>query len=147
VRERLEMHASTKSCHACHGVIDPLGLALENFNAVGQWRDKDIDAGAAIDSNGQMADGTVLHGPDDLREALVARPDQFVQNFTENLLTYALGRKLEYYDMPMVRSIVRTTAADGYRFSTILRAIVESPAFQTDRAPPAGKAGLSANAG
>jgi hypothetical protein len=108
---------------------------------------KDIDAGTPIDATGQLADGTPLHGPDDLREALVARPDQIVQNFTENLLTYALGRKLEYFDMPLVRSIVRTAAADGYRFSTVVRAIVESPAFQTDRAPAAeASTGLSASA-
>lgn len=144
VRERLEKHASTKSCHACHGVIDPLGLALENFNAIGQWREKDIDAGALIDATGQLADGTPLHGPDDLRNALVGRPDQIVQNFTENLLTYALGRKLEYYDMPLVRSIVRTAAADGYRFSSVVQAIVESPAFQTDRAPADTRARMSA---
>jgi hypothetical protein len=146
VRQRLEMHRATKSCHACHGVIDPLGLALENFNAIGQWRDKDIDAGTPIDATGQLADGTPLKGPDDLREALVTRPELFVQNFVENLMTYALGRKLEYYDMPMVRGIVRTAAVDDYRFSTLMRAIVESPAFQTDRAPAEAQSGLSASA-
>ena len=146
VRQRLEQHRATKSCHACHGVIDPLGLALENFNAIGQWREKDLDAGTLIDATGQLADGTPLHGPDDLREALVARPDQIVQNFTENLLTYALGRKIEYFDMPLVRSIVRTAAADDYRFATVVRAIVESPAFQTDRAPAEAEPGLSASA-
>jgi hypothetical protein len=146
VRQRLEMHRATKSCHSCHGVIDPLGLALENFNAIGQWRVKDIDAGTLIDAAGQLADGTPLKGPDDLREAIVARPDLFMQNFTENLMTYALGRKLEYYDMPLVRAIVRSAAADNYRFSTLMRAIVESPAFQTDRAPAEVPAGLSASA-
>ena len=148
VRERLEQHRALKSCHQCHGVIDPLGLALENFNAIGQWREKDIDAGTRIDAAGQLADGTPLASPDDLRDALVKRPDLFVQNFVENLMTYALGRKLEYYDMPMVRGIVRTAAGDGYRFTTLVKAIVDSPAFQTDRAPAAEakKTGLSASA-
>ena len=140
------MHRAVKSCHSCHGVIDPLGLALENFNAIGQWREKDIDAGTPIDATGKLADGTPLNGPDDLREALVGRPDLFVQNFVENLMTYALGRKLEYYDMPMVRGIVRSAAADNYRFSTLVRAIVESPAFQTDRAPAEGQTGMTASA-
>jgi hypothetical protein len=147
VRQRLESHRSVKGCHACHGVIDPLGLALENFNAIGQWRDKDIDVGTPIDATGQLADGTPLKGPDDLRQALVERPELFVQNFVENLMTYALGRKLEYYDMPGVRGIVRSAAADDYRFSTLVKAIVESPAFQTDRAPAEdAKPGLSASA-
>jgi hypothetical protein len=146
VRERLEHHRQMKSCHQCHGVIDPLGIALENFNAIGQWRDKDIDAGIPIDAGGQLSDGTPLRSPDDLREALASRPDIFVENFVENLMTFALGRKLEYYDMPMLRGIVRASAADSYRFATLVRAVVESPAFQTDRAPADARSGLSASA-
>ncbi len=145
VRQRLEQHASLKSCHSCHGVIDPLGLALENFNAIGQWRDKDIDAGTPIDAHGKLVDGTPLAGPDDLRKALVERPDLFVHNFVENLLTYALGRKLEYYDMPTVRAIVATAATDNYRFSTLIRAIIDSPAFKTDRAPAEARSNLAAS--
>jgi hypothetical protein len=146
VRARLEAHRAVKSCHSCHGVIDPLGIALENFNAIGQWREKDIDAGTPIDAAGQLADGTPLSGPDDLREALASRPDLFVHTFVENLLTYALGRKLEYYDMPMVRRIVRDAADEQYRFSTLVRAVVESPAFQTARAPaPEQQPGLTAS--
>src|SRR5690606_24551978 len=100
VRERLESHRDNPACAGCHDVMDPLGLALENFNAVGKWRDYDSDAGnAPIDSTGQLADGTPLQGVNDLREALVARPDQFAQVFTEKLMTYALGRGVEAHDM------------------------------------------------
>jgi len=130
VRARLESHRRQKSCNACHGAIDPLGLALENFNAVGQWQDKDADAGTRIDATGQLVDGTALRGPDDLRRALVDRSDQFVQTFTENLLTFALGRSLRNYDMPTVRAIVRNAAQDDYRFSTIVLGIVQSEAFR-----------------
>src|SRR6478609_3509747 len=140
VRHRLEQHRNTKSCNACHGVIDPVGLAMENFNALGQWRVKDIDAGAGIDAKGKLADGTPVDGVDALRDYLVSRPDLFVQTFTENLLTYALGRPATYYDMPLVRRLVRDAAADNYRFSTLVMGIVTSPAFLTDRAPP-GKDG------
>ena len=135
VRDRLESHRRAKSCNACHGIIDPLGLALENFNAIGQWRVKDVDAGAPIDATGKLVDGTPLHGPDDLREALLARSEQFVGTFTENLMTFALGRAVQHYDMPTLRGIVRTAAADNYRFSTIVLGIVHSPAFQMDRIP------------
>jgi len=136
VRHRLEQHRNTKSCNACHGVIDPVGLAMENFNALGQWRVKDIDAGAGIDAKGKLADGTPVDGVDALRDYLVSRPDLFVQTFTENLLTYALGRPANYYDMPLVRRLVRDAAADHYRFSTLVMGIVTSPAFLTDRTPP-----------
>ncbi|MBX5460053.1 MAG: DUF1592 domain-containing protein [Steroidobacteraceae bacterium] len=129
VRERLETHRNTPSCNNCHGVIDPLGLALENFNAIGQWREKDIDAGVPIDATGQLSDGTPLHGPDDLRNALVQRSEQFVQTFTEHLMTFALGRGLKYYDMPRVRAIVREAARQDYRLSAIVLGIVRSDAF------------------
>ena len=133
VRQRLEAHRAQPSCNACHGVIDPLGLALENFNAVGQWRLKDIDAGVPIDAKGTMLDGTPLRGVDDLRNALLARKDQFVQTFTENLLTFGLGRTVRYYDMPTVRAIVRNAAKDDYRLSSIIMGIVNSDAFQMER--------------
>jgi mono/diheme cytochrome c family protein len=134
VRERMEAHRSNPSCNACHGIIDPIGMALENFNAVGQWRDKDIDAGVAVDPEGKLMDGTPLHGVDDLRNALLARRDQFVRTFTENLLTFALGRTLQYYDMPSVRAIVREAAHQDYRLSSIVLGIVHSDAFQKERA-------------
>ncbi len=134
VRQRMEAHRSLPSCNACHGIIDPLGLALENYNAVGQWREKDIDASAPIDSAGKMMDGTPLHGVDDLRNALLARTDQFVQTFTENLMTFALGRTLRYYDMPTVRTIVRQAKSEDYRLSSIVLGIVKADAFQKERA-------------
>src|SRR5688572_122390 len=131
LRARLEQHRANPTCFACHGVMDPLGLALENFNAVGQFRGHDSDTLGAIDTVGQLPDGTVIKGPDDLRRALVDRPDhQFVQALTENLMTYALGRSLDYRDMPTVRRIVRQAAADDYRFKSIVLGVIASDAFR-----------------
>jgi hypothetical protein len=135
VRARLEHHRSVKSCAACHDVIDPVGLALENYNAVGQWRVKDIDAGQPIDAMGKLADGTPVAGVDALRDYIAGRPDLFVRTFAENLLVYALGRPAHYYDMPLVRKLVRDSAPQDYRFSAIVLGIVESPAFQYDKVP------------
>jgi len=135
VRERLETHRNVQSCNQCHGVIDPLGIALENFNAIGQWREKDIDAGTEIDAGGAMADGTKLSGVDDLRNAMVERREQFVQTFTEHLMTFALGRGVKYYDMPRVRAIVREAAKQDYRLSSIVLGIVRSDAFQMAEVP------------
>jgi mono/diheme cytochrome c family protein len=137
VRERLEMHRSNPSCNGCHGVMDPLGFALENFDAIGAWRVKDREAGAAIDSSGQLADGTVVYGPVDLREALLAEPSQFVQTLTEKLMIYALGRSVEQYDMPAVRRIVRDAAREDYRFSAILAGIAQSEPFRFSTTPAA----------
>jgi mono/diheme cytochrome c family protein len=131
LRARLEQHREKPTCYACHGVMDPLGFALENFNAVGQFRANDPDTQTPIDTAGQLPDGTPIRGPDDLRRALVDRPDhQFVQALTENLLTYALGRSLDYRDMPTVRRIVRQSAADDYRFKSIVLGVVSSDAFR-----------------
>jgi hypothetical protein len=131
LRARLEQHRANPTCFACHGVMDPLGLALENFNAVGQFRAHDPDTLTLIDTAGQLPDGTPIAGPDDLRRALVDRPDhQFVQALTENLLTYALGRSLDYRDMPTVRRIVREAAADDYRFGSIVLGVASSDAFR-----------------
>ena len=142
LRARLEQHRANPTCFACHGVMDPLGLALENFNAVGQFRANDPDTLTPIDAAGQLPDGTPINGPEDLRGTLVARPDhQFVQAFTENLLTYALGRSLDYRDMPTVRRIVGQAAADEYRFKSIVLGVISSDAFRkretegADRAP------------
>jgi hypothetical protein len=142
LRARLEQHRANPTCFACHGVMDPLGLALENFSAVGQFRANDPDTLTPIDSAGQLPDGTPIRGFDDLRRALADRPDhQFVQAFTENLLTYALGRSLDYRDMPTVRRIVRQAAADNYRFKSIVAGVISSDAFRKkeveggDRAP------------
>ncbi len=131
LRARLEQHRANPTCAACHGAMDPLGLALENFSAVGQFRANDPDTLTPIDPAAQLPDGTAISGPDDLRRALVARPDhQFVQTLTENLLTYALGRSLDYRDMPAVRRIVRQAAADDYRFKSIVLGVVSSDAFR-----------------
>jgi hypothetical protein len=134
VREIMEQHRSKPSCNACHGVMDPLGFALENFDAIGGWRSKDRYAGTAIDASGKLVDGTSVTSPADLRKALMKRPAQFVQTMTEKLMTYALGRSVEYYDMPAVRAIVRDAARDNYRFSSIVMGIVKSPPFQMRKA-------------
>jgi mono/diheme cytochrome c family protein len=141
VRERLEVHRANTSCNACHGAIDPLGFALENFDAVGRWREKDREAGTLIDASGVLADGRHVEGPIALREAILERPDQFVQTLIEKLMTYGLGRKVEYSDMPTVRRIVRHSAAQDYRFSAIILGIVNSPQFQMKGVPPADGAG------
>jgi len=130
LRERLEQHRANPTCFACHGVMDPLGFALENFNAVGQYRTVDPDTKTPINSAGQLPDGTSIGGPEDLRRALVAQPDRFVQAFTENLFTYSLGRSLDYHDMSTVRGIVRRAATDNYRFESIVLGIVSSDAFR-----------------
>jgi hypothetical protein len=136
VRERLEAHRTNPSCNSCHGVLDPLGFALENFDVTGAWRVKDLDAGTAIDAGGRLADGTIVNSPTDLRNALLRRPDQFVQTVTEKLMTFALGRSLRYQDMPMVRAIVRQAATEGDTFEALIRGVVKSPAF-TEREIPA----------
>ena len=135
MRERLEAHRTNPSCSGCHSVLDPLGYALENFDAVGRWREKDREAGTAIDSSGVLADGTPVNGPVALRQALTERPEQFVQTFTERLMTYALGRSLDYRDMPTVRAIVRQAAAENYRFSAIVWGIVTSDQFLMQGVP------------
>ena len=130
VRERLAQHASNPSCYGCHGVMDPLGLALENFDTVGEFRSHDPVTMTAIDASGVLPDGTSISGMQDLRQALVARSDMFVQTLTENLMIYALGRPVDYRDMPTVREIVRKAAADDYRFESIVYNIVSADAFQ-----------------
>jgi cytochrome c551/c552 len=127
VRERLEQHRQDPSCNSCHSVIDPVGFALENFDMIGAWRERDGDS--LVDASGVLADGTPVKGPADLRAALLRNEGLFVSTFTEKLLTYALGRKLEYYDMPQVRAILRTAAPTEHRFSALITALVQSPLF------------------
>ncbi len=139
VRELMARHSQDPSCFSCHGVMDPLGFALENFDAVGLWRDRDRFAGVPVDASGELPDGTQINGPDDLREALLRQPDQFVQTLTERLMTYALGRELTHHDMPVVRGIVREAAGEDYRFSALVLGIVESAPFtlrRTQGTPP-----------
>jgi hypothetical protein len=128
LRAQMEVHRQNPACAGCHKLMDPLGFALENFDAVGAWRT--VDAGNPIDASGQLADGTKVDGVVTLRQALVNRADVFVQTFVEKLLTYALGRGLTADDMPVVRAIGREAAANHYRFSTIVLGIVTSAPFQ-----------------
>jgi hypothetical protein len=140
LRERLEQHTKNPTCFACHGVMDPLGFALENFDTVGQYRPLDVDTGGAVDTAGVLPDGTKINGPDDLRNALVARSGQFVQTVTEQLMTYALGRPLDHNDIPVARQIVRNAARDDNRFASIVSQVVASDAFRRREAPPTAKA-------
>jgi hypothetical protein len=136
VRERLELHRSVPSCNHCHGVIDPFGQPLESFSPIGEWRTHERDTGVAVDPVGSMAgSGRRVAGPEDLRAALMADADQFVQTLTEKLMTFALGRKVEYYDMPAVRRIVDEAEDSGYRFAAIVRGIVASEAFTMRTVP------------
>jgi len=137
IRAIMEQHRSKPTCNACHGVMDPLGFALENFDAIGEWRSQDRWAGIPIDASGELIDGTKVSGPGDLRKALLKRSPQFVQTLTEKLMTYALGRSVEYYDMPTVRQIVRDAARNNYRFSSLVTGIVKSAPFQMRRVPEA----------
>ncbi|MGH9384770.1 MAG: DUF1592 domain-containing protein [Vicinamibacterales bacterium] len=127
-RERMEQHRSNPQCTSCHRVIDPLGLALENFDVTGRWRIR--DNGAPVDPIGDLYDGTKMIGPAGLRAALLKHSDAFVQSLTERLLTYALGRRVEFYDMPAIRRIIRDAAKRDNRFSAFVMGIVTSPAFQ-----------------
>jgi hypothetical protein len=135
MRDQMAEHRANPTCATCHKIMDPIGFALENFDAVGEWRTR--EAGGAIDASGQLADGTKINGVVTLREALVRRPDMFASTLTEKLLTYGLGRGLDYYDMPVVRAIVRDAAHSDYRFSAIIMGIVRSTPFQMRTAPPA----------
>jgi hypothetical protein len=135
VRVRLERHRADASCNGCHGVIDPYGLALENFSVLGQWRDIDEQADAPIDASTVLPGGRAIDGPGALREALLGRSDQFVQAMTQQLMMYALGRELEYHDMPQVRAVVRTAAQHDYRMSAIVAGIVKSDAFRMQASP------------
>ena len=129
VRQRMEQHRAAPACSSCHAIMDPLGFALENFDAVGKWRAKGED-GIRIDASGTLLDGTRIDGPASLREALLARPDQFTSTLAEKLLTYALGRGLDYNDAPAVRKIAGQAAAGNYKFSELVLGIVQSTPFQ-----------------
>ena len=132
MRERMAHHRTNAVCAGCHSKMDPLGLSLENFDAVGKWRTND-DNGTPIDASGSLADGTSFTGAAGLRRALVAQPGRFFHTVTEKLLTYAVGRGVEYYDQPAVRTITREAARSDYRFSALITAIVKSTPFQMRR--------------
>jgi hypothetical protein len=133
MRERLSQHRTSPACYSCHMVIDPLGFALENYDVIGGWRTVD-EAGKPIDASGQTAGGSKLDGLAGLRAVLLQQPDQFPRTLTEKLFAFALGRRIEYYDQPTIRQIVRDSASQQYRWSALIAGIVKSPAFQM-RAP------------
>ncbi len=135
VRALLEEHRKNPPCSTCHAVMDPLGFSLENFDAIGKWRTK--DPSGPVDASGQLADGTAVNGPVALRKALMKHPEQFVRTLTYKLMVYGLGRPLEYYDMPTVRTIERDAAKDNYHFSSLIMGIVKSTPFQMKKAQPA----------
>jgi hypothetical protein len=128
VRERMELHRASPACSSCHRMMDPIGLALEHYDVTGAWRIK--DNGGAIDATGELWDGTPVRSAADLRAALLNRPIPFVRTFTENLMSYALGRRLDTDDMPTVRAIVRAADGHDHRLSAFILGIISSPAFQ-----------------
>jgi hypothetical protein len=146
VRERMETHRASAVCSSCHKMIDPVGLALENFDVTGQWRDLDRTAtisglgirvhtgGLPIDTKTTLYDGTPMDGPATLRQALLNHSDVIIENLTMKLMAYGIGRKLEYYDMPIIRSIDRDAARNNNKFSSIVLGIVNSDAFQKSKA-------------
>lgn len=140
VREKMEQHRSNPVCASCHKIMDPIGFSLENFDLTGKWRD--TDGGEPVDASGQMVDGTKLNGAASLREALLGRSDVFASTLTEKLMTYAIGRGLKYYDMPVVRQIRREAEQNDYRFSSIVVGIVQSAPFQMKMKKAEDKTGL-----
>jgi hypothetical protein len=142
VRERMEMHRANASCASCHRVIDPIGFSLENFNAVGAWRTK--DNGDTIDPSGQLVDGTPVNSPATLRQAIAKQDSMFLRNFSRNLLMYSLGRVLQDFDMPTVRSVAGEAARNNNRFSSFVMAIVKSTPFQMRRADAASSTDAAA---
>jgi hypothetical protein len=129
VRERMEQHRANPACNSCHRVIDPLGLALENFDVTGKWRIK--DNGVPIDSTGELYDGTKMEGPAGLRAALMKHQDMLLLSFTERLMTYAIGRRMEAYDMPAIRAIIRDAAKNDYKMSSFILGVANSAAFRS----------------
>jgi hypothetical protein len=134
LRQQMEAHRANPACAGCHKMMDPIGFALENFDGIGKWRTE--DAGQKVNASGQLTDGTKINGVVDLRNALLHYSPQFARTVTEKLLTYALGRGVDYQDMPAVRSIVRKNEHDNYRFSALVEAIVKSESFQMNRKRP-----------
>ncbi len=130
IRARLEAHREDASCNGCHGAIDPLGVVLENFDAIGRWRETDAQARMPIDATTELVNGEFLHSPADLRDYLTRRPDQFPMTVASKLMMYALNREIEYFDMPQIRKIVRDAAENNYTFSSILKGVVNSDAFR-----------------
>jgi hypothetical protein len=131
-RQRMEQHRSNATCRSCHLYMDPIGLALDNFDVTGKWRYR--ENGMALDTRGQLYDGTPVSTPSELATALLARPIPLVRTFTENLLAYAVGRRVEYYDQPAIRAITKTAEEQDYRISSFILGVVQSVPFQMKRA-------------
>ncbi|WP_419858246.1 DUF1588 domain-containing protein [Candidatus Palauibacter irciniicola] len=134
-RERMEMHRASPACRSCHRFMDPIGLALDNFDVTGKWRLR--ENGMPLDTRGDFYDGTPVQTPPELVDALLKRPLPLLRNFTENLAAYALGRRVEYYDQPWIRSIVEDAEEDDYRLSSLIMGVVNGDAFRMKRAMPA----------
>jgi hypothetical protein len=131
----MEMHRSAATCRSCHQYMDPIGLALDNFDVTGQWRIR--ENGAPVDTKGDFYDGTPISSPADLQTVLLKRPIPLIRTFTQNLMAYALGRRVEYYDSPSIRRIAKDAESDDYRFSNFVLGIVKSDAFRMRRVPVA----------
>jgi hypothetical protein len=144
-RERMEMHRANPQCSSCHRFMDPIGLALDNFDVTGQWRVR--ENGVALDTRGDFYDGTAVTSPSELKDALLRRPTPLVRTFTENLMAYALGRRVEYTDQPAVRAIVREAEKDEYGVDTLIMGVVMSDAFRMKRAGPATAVDAATNEG
>ena len=137
VRARLEQHRDKPACRQCHAVIDPAGLALENFDSIGQFRTNDRQANnTPIDASTTLSSGATVNGPVELRQYLAGRPEAFVRSFTEKLMMYAINRPLEYFDMPQVRAVVRSAAKENYTLTSIIMGIVNSDAFRKQAPEP-----------
>jgi hypothetical protein len=134
-RARMEIHRSNPTCNACHQYMDPIGLALDNFDVTGKWRYR--ENGIALDTQGKMYDGTPLSSPADLRKSLLSRPAPLMRSFAENLMAYALGRRVEDFDQPTIRAITRDAESHGYHLSSFVAGVVNSAAFRSKRADPA----------
>jgi hypothetical protein len=139
-RRRMEIHRNNPICAACHNVMDPIGLALDNFDVTGKWRIR--ENGAPLDTQSTFYDGTLISTPADLSRMLLTRPIPLLREFTENLMTYALGRRAEYYDQPTIRGIVRSAEEDDYRMSSLIMGVIMSDAFRMkDALAPGENAG------
>ena len=130
-RERMEIHRANPTCKTCHQYMDPIGLALDNFDVTGKWRWR--ENGMPLDTKGTMYDGMPVTTPNDLQRSLLSRPIPLVRAFTENLMAYAVGRRVEDFDQPAIRAISEAAAKDGYRMSSFIKGVVKSPAFRSRR--------------
>ena len=131
-RERMEAHRKNPTCNSCHRMMDPIGLALDNFDVTGKWRVREF--GNQLDTKGDFYDGTPITSPAELIAVLMKRPTPLVRTFTENLMAYALGRRTEYFDQPAIRAIARKAEADNYKMSSFILGVIRSDAFRLKRA-------------